>query len=67
VIGQDAAESHRTALVACLCEEDSVRVRNRIFDALAASGINVAPNQDRVRARLTTGYTLDSGFVPRKK
>jgi HEAT repeat protein len=67
LIGQEAAASHQTALVACLCEEDSVRVRNRILDTLSAGGISVAPNQERVRGRLTTGYSLDSGFVPRKK
>ena len=67
LIGQEATATHHTALVACLCEEDSVRVRNRILEALSAAGISVSPNQEKVRPRLTTGYVLDSGFVPRKK
>jgi HEAT repeat protein len=67
LIGQDATAAHQAALVACLCEEDSVRVRNRILDALSAANVSVAPHQERVRARLTAGYALDSGFIPRKK
>ena len=67
LVGQDACAAHREALLACLCSDDSVRVRNRIFDAFAAAGISVSPEQERVRARLTAGYTLDAGFVPRKK
>jgi hypothetical protein len=29
--------------------------------------LSVQPEQERVKARLTPGYTLDSGFVPRKR
>jgi HEAT repeat protein len=67
IIGQEATAAHRTALVACLCADDSVRVRNRILEAFAAAAISVSPDQERVRARLTAGYTLDGAFVPRKK
>jgi hypothetical protein len=67
IIGQEATAAHRTALVACLCADDSVRVRNRILEAFATAGISVSPDQERVRARLTAGYTLDGGFIPRKK
>jgi HEAT repeat protein len=67
IIGQDATALYKTALVACLCDDESVRVRNRILDALMAGGISVNPDQERVRARLTAGYTLDSAGVPRKK
>jgi HEAT repeat protein len=67
IIGQEATAAHRTALVACLCADDSVRVRNRILEAFATTAISVSPDQERVRARLTAGYTLDGAFVPRKK
>jgi hypothetical protein len=42
-------------------------VRNRILDALGAAAISVNPDQERVKARLTAGYALDSAGVPRKK
>jgi len=67
LIGQDAVAVHKAALVSALCQEDSVRVRNRILDALASGGHSVEPDQERVKPRLTQGYTLDSGFVPRKR
>jgi hypothetical protein len=66
IVGQEATAAHSAALIACLCTEDSVRVRNRILDALASSGISVSPEQERVKARLTAAYTLDASFVPRK-
>lgn len=67
IIGQDAVAAHRAALVNALCTEDSVRVRNRVLDALATGGHSVEPEQERVKPRLTQGYTLDAGFVPRKR
>jgi HEAT repeat protein len=67
VVEQDGTTAHRTALVNCLCVEDSVRVRNRILEALSVANLNVTPDQERVKARLTANYTLDSSFVPRKK
>jgi hypothetical protein len=67
IVGQDATATYRTALVACLCDDESVRVRNRILDALGAAAISVNPDQERVKARLTAGYALDSAGVPRKK
>jgi hypothetical protein len=67
VIGQDAVVQHKTALVNALCVEDSVRVRNRVLEALANANLSVLPEQERVKARLTPNYTLDLGFVPRKK
>jgi hypothetical protein len=67
IIGQDAVAAHKSALIEAFCQEDSVRVRNRILDALASGGHSVAPEQERVKQRLTQGYMLDSGFVPRKR
>jgi HEAT repeat protein len=67
VIAQDASEAHKSALITCLCIEDSVRVRNRILEALANANLSVSPEQERVKARLTPNYTLDSKFVPRRK
>jgi hypothetical protein len=67
IIGQEAVAAHRTALVNAVIVEDSVRVRNRVFEALANAGLSVEPEQERVKARLTPNYTLDAKFVPRKK
>lgn len=67
LIGQEAVAQHKDALVKALCLEDSVRVRNRVFEALASAGLSVQPEQERVKARLTPGYTLDNGFVPRRR
>ncbi|MEY4576205.1 MAG: hypothetical protein RL701_908 [Pseudomonadota bacterium] len=67
VVGQEAVEAHKAVLVSALCVDDSVRVRNRIFEALAAKNLSVQPEQARVLPKLTANYTLDSGFVPRKK
>ena len=67
IIGQDAVAQHRTALLNALIVEDSVRVRNRIFEALNSANLSVEPEQERVQARLTPNYVLDPKFVPRKK
>jgi HEAT repeat protein len=67
LIGQEAVAAHKDALIKALCAEDSVRVRNRVFEALANAGLSVQPEQERVKSRLTPGYTLDSGFVPRRR
>jgi hypothetical protein len=64
---QDAIASQSQAIIACLCTEDSVRVRNRIFDALATAKVSVSPQEEQVKARLTQNYTLDSDGVPKKK
>jgi hypothetical protein len=67
IIGQDAVEMYREPLVTAFCAEDSVRVRNRILEALSVAGLSVAPEQEKVQARLTPGYALDERFVPRKR
>lgn len=67
VLSQDAATQHATALVDCLCAEESVRVRNRILEALAAAAISVIPQEQVVTQRLTAAYALDKAGVPRKK
>ncbi|MET0387549.1 MAG: HEAT repeat domain-containing protein [Polyangiales bacterium] len=67
IIGQEGVLEHKTALVNTVCVEDSVRVRNRIFEALSVANLGVQPEQERVKARLTPNYVLDAGFVPRKK
>jgi hypothetical protein len=64
---QDAIANQSQAVIACLCTEDSVRVRNRIFDALAAANVSVSPQDEPVKQRLTQGYTLDAKGVPKKK
>jgi hypothetical protein len=65
--GQDAIANQSEAIITCLCAEDSVRVRNRIFEALAIAKISVKPQEEPVKARLTANYTLDNAGVPKKK
>lgn len=64
---QDAIASHTEAIIACLCTEDSVRVRNRIFEALAAAKVSVKAQEEAVKSKLTANYTLDAAGVPKKK
>jgi hypothetical protein len=64
---QGAVVEHASALIDCLCAEESVRVRNRIFEALGAVERSVTPREDAVKARLTAAYSLDKSGVPRKR
>jgi hypothetical protein len=64
---QESIASQSAALIACLCAEDSVRVRNRILDALSTTGVTVSPKEDAVKARLTAGWSLDASGIPKKK
>ncbi len=64
---QEAIASQTQAIVACLCAEDSVRVRNRILDALASARVSVSPQEEQVKPRLTQGWALDPGGIPKKK
>ncbi len=64
---QDAIASQSQPIIACLCTEDSVRVRNRIFEALATAKVSVSPQEEQVKARLTQNYALDSNGIPKKK
>jgi hypothetical protein len=68
LLAQAEASEHQEALLRCLCREDSVRVRNRILEGFAAREWPVGARADDVRARLSSGYTLDSrGLVRRPK
>jgi hypothetical protein len=64
---QEAIASQSQAIIACLCTEDSVRVRNRILEALASAKVSVSPQEEQVKPRLTQNYTLDANGVPKKK
>lgn len=64
---QEAIASQTAAIVQCLCAEDSVRVRNRIFDALSVANVSVSPHEEQAKSRLTQGWTLDGNGVPKKK
>jgi hypothetical protein len=64
---QDAIANQAPAIITCLCAEDSVRVRNRIFDALAAAKVSVSPQEDQVKPRLTQGWSLEASGIPKKK
>jgi HEAT repeat protein len=60
LLAQDAPES-ANALASLLPEEESVRVRNRIAEGLAARGWPIAfESRDDARRGLPPGYTLDA-------
>jgi HEAT repeat protein len=75
VLAQDDAATFEAALVECLCQEESVRVRNRVLESLAISANSVGARREAVAARLTPAYSLDksgvvtaaAGGTPRKK
>jgi len=67
ILGQEAVVAHRAPLLEAFLREDSVRVRNRILEGFAANALDVKPEQERVKAKLTPGWTLDTGTVPRKR
>lgn len=67
VLAQDDAGAFIEALVQCLCQEESVRVRNRVLEALAGLSANVSAHEQAVKARLTPGYLLDKSNIVRKK
>jgi hypothetical protein len=64
---QDAIANQSAAIIACLCTEDSVRVRNRILEALSVAAISVSPQEEQVKPRLTQNYVLDKSGIPKKK
>ncbi|MDD9932586.1 MAG: HEAT repeat domain-containing protein [Myxococcales bacterium] len=55
---QEDAEDHQAALIDALCQEESVRVRNRILERFAESGWKVAERADDVRGKLPGGFSL---------
>lgn len=64
---QAEVEEAKDELVACLVGEESVRIRNRIFEAFATRGWSVGDNRDAARRKLTEGYKLDkSGKVSKR-
>jgi hypothetical protein len=67
LLSQNATAEHATALIDCLCSEESVRVRNRILEALSAAAISVTPREDAVKPRLTPAFTLDKSGTVRKR
>ena len=67
LLAQAEAAAHREEMVRCLCAEDSVRVRNRLFDGFAAGEWDVGAQTDAVRAKLPGGYTLDARGIPRRR
>lgn len=67
LLAQDDPSGQRDALIACLRAEESVRVRNRIFEGFAARGWAVGGEVEAVRAKLTAAYALDAKGVPVKK
>lgn len=63
VFAQSNAEEQRSALLAGLCNEESVRIRNRILDGFAQRGWDTAERLAEVRSHLTPAYTVDARGV----
>jgi hypothetical protein len=66
LLAQAEAAEFRAELLSCFCKEESVRVRNRILDGFASREWDVGAAAADVKARLTSGYTVDRQGIPRK-
>jgi HEAT repeat protein len=67
VFAQKDAEQVRDTLVDRLCAEESVRIRNRLFQGFAARDWDFGKRKEEVRKSLTANFTLDSKGIPRAK
>lgn len=67
ILAQPERVEHREALLATLCREESVRVKNRILDGFIAEGWSLAARRDEVRKALPPGYALDEVGNARKR
>jgi len=65
LLAQAEAEQARGAIVECLCNEESVRIRNRILQGFIKCGWDFADRVDEVRPKLPPGYALDKKGIPR--
>jgi hypothetical protein len=65
VLAQAEAERARERIVDCLCDEESVRVRNRILQGFIERGWGFSERIEEVRPKLPPGYALDSKGLPR--
>jgi HEAT repeat protein len=67
LLAQKEAEPMRAQLVDRMCVEESVRIRNRLFQGFAVRGWDVGERKEEVKKSLTAGYSLDPKGVPRAK
>ncbi len=65
LLAQSEARQAREAIVECLCNEESLRIRNRILQGFIERGWDFADRVDEVRPKLPPGYALDKKGVPR--
>lgn len=59
ILAQIDCSAQRDALVACLCDEESVRIRGRILDGFVARSWDLA-GAPQVRDRLVPGFTMSA-------
>jgi hypothetical protein len=67
LFSQKEVDQFRDELVDRLCDEESVRIRNRIFQGFAARGWDCGERKEEVKKVLTPGFYLDTKGVPHAK
>jgi hypothetical protein len=65
VFAQEEAGGCRESLITCLCEEESVRVRNRIVQGFIEHEWDFGDREEEARKHLPPGYALDANGAPR--
>ena len=63
VLAQPEADAAKGGLIDCLCEEESVRVRNRILRGFVDRGWDLSGRSEEVKPKLTSGFALDAKGV----
>ncbi len=66
LFSQEEVEKCRDALIDCLCEEESVRIRNRILQGFVDRKWEIGARKDEVTKNLPSSYTLDAKGIPRR-
>lgn len=66
LFAQEEVETCRDQLVDCLCEEESVRIRNRILQGFIDRKWEIGKRKEDVKKNLPSGYTLDPKGIPRR-
>jgi len=63
LLAQKEVEEYKKQLIDCLCEEESVRIRNRILQGFVDRGWGFGDEREKVLKILPAGFVLDdSGF-----
>lgn len=60
LLGQEGAAEHRAAMLQCVEQEESLRIRVRILDGFVQAGWPIENASDALRARVPASFSLDA-------